>query len=164
MQRYALIGRKLGHSYSPLIHEAFGCESYGLMELEPENLASFLETTAYRGFNVTIPYKKAVMPLCVGISEIARECGSVNTLSRLPDGGEAEQELVVQLRDGIKNDAVLAVVKILPGQDRVQRGDDLVIQDHGADHRLLRLYILGLDPFDLTFSLVHGACFTLLPQ
>ncbi len=86
MQRYALIGRKLGHSYSPLIHEAFGCESYGLIELEPEQLPAFLETTEYRGFNVTIPYKKAVMPLCAEISDAAKECGSVNTLSRLPDG------------------------------------------------------------------------------
>ena len=84
--RYGLLGEHLGHSFSPQIHAVLGCPDYGLYEVEPEKLAEFLETTPLLGMNVTIPYKKAVVPLCSALSPAAKRIGSVNTLRRTPEG------------------------------------------------------------------------------
>lgn len=81
-----LLGRKLGHSWSVPIHEALGCEGYRLIELEPEELAPFLRRADIGGLNVTIPYKRDVMPLCGEIDPAAADIGSVNTIVRGADG------------------------------------------------------------------------------
>ena len=81
-----LLGRKLGHSYSPIIHSSLGNYSYGLFETEPEGLESFLRTGDFHGLNVTIPYKKAVIPYCTQLSDTAARIGAVNTIVRRPDG------------------------------------------------------------------------------
>ena len=81
-----LLGRKLGHSYSPAIHAQLGDYEYALYEKEPEELPDFLQRGDFTGLNVTIPYKKAVVPYCTALSETAQLLGSVNTLLRLPDG------------------------------------------------------------------------------
>ena len=81
-----LLGRKLGHSYSPAIHAMLADYEYRLYEKEPEELAEFLQTEPWQGLNVTIPYKKDVVPFCAELSPLARELGSVNTLVRRPDG------------------------------------------------------------------------------
>ena len=83
---YGLIGRKLGHSWSVPIHKALGCEGYRLIELEPEDLAAFLRRGDIGGLNVTIPYKRDVIPYCDVIDEMAAAIGSVNTLVRRADG------------------------------------------------------------------------------
>jgi len=83
---YGLLGRKLGHSWSVPIHAALGCESYRLIELEPEELPAFLQRKDIGGLNVTIPYKRDVMPLCDVIDPAAQDIGSVNTLVRRADG------------------------------------------------------------------------------
>lgn len=83
---YGLLGRKLGHSWSPPIHTALGCEGYCLMEREPEELEALLSRSDLGGINVTIPYKRDVMPFCDVIDETAKAIGSVNTLVRRPDG------------------------------------------------------------------------------
>lgn len=57
-----------------------------MIELEPEELECFLAQPNIGGLNVTIPYKRDVMPYCDVIDEAARTIGSVNTLSRRPDG------------------------------------------------------------------------------
>lgn len=79
---YGLLGRKLGHSWSAPIHEAFGCKGYRLIELEPEQLGDFLRREDIGGLNVTIPYKREVMAFCDVIDEGAKAIGSVNTLVR----------------------------------------------------------------------------------
>ena len=83
---YGLLGRKLGHSWSVPIHTALGCAGYRLIELEPEELAPFLRREDIGGLNVTIPYKRDVMPLCDVIDPAAEAIGSVNTIVRRPDG------------------------------------------------------------------------------
>ena len=57
-----LLGRKLGHSYSPQIHAQLGTYRYSLFEKEPEELEDFLKHGDFSGLNVTVPYKKAVIP------------------------------------------------------------------------------------------------------
>ena len=83
---YGLLGRKLGHSWSVPIHQALGCPDYRLIELEPDALEAFLRRTDIGGLNVTIPYKRDVMPYCDEIDAAARAIGSVNTIVRRPDG------------------------------------------------------------------------------
>ena len=83
---YGLLGRKLGHSWSVPIHAALGCADYQLIELEPAQLEPFLARRDIGGLNVTIPYKRDVMPFCDVIDPMARAIGSVNTLTRRADG------------------------------------------------------------------------------
>lgn len=85
-KKYGLLGEKLGHSYSPQIHRAFGNTHYALYEKSPEEVAHFLQTGDFAGLNVTIPYKKTVIPFCRELSPAAQAIGSVNTLVRRSDG------------------------------------------------------------------------------
>ena len=80
-----LLGRKLGHSYSPQIHSHLGEYSYTLFEREPEDVERFLKNGDFTAINVTIPYKKTVMPYC-HLTETAKYMGSVNTIVRQQDG------------------------------------------------------------------------------
>ncbi len=77
-----LLGRRLGHSYSPQIHSHLGDYAYALFEKEPEELANFLGSSDYDGLNVTIPYKMAVIPYLDALSPEARKLGAVNTIVR----------------------------------------------------------------------------------
>lgn len=84
--RCGLLGRKLGHSYSPQIHAMLGSYDYQLFEKELEDLESFLKHGNFDGLNVTIPYKKAVIPYCSILSPTAQKLGAVNTIVRREDG------------------------------------------------------------------------------
>ncbi|MCR5295974.1 MAG: hypothetical protein K6E17_01070 [Clostridiales bacterium] len=77
---YGLIGEHLGHSFSAVIHGQIGREPYELLELAPQELETFLRDREFRGINVTIPYKQAVIPCLDEVSETAREIGAVNTI------------------------------------------------------------------------------------
>ncbi len=83
---YGLLGEKLGHSYSPLIHSYFGKYKYELVEKSLEELEDFIRGGDFRGLNVTIPYKKAVIPFLDELSATAEKIGSVNTVIRREDG------------------------------------------------------------------------------
>ena len=86
MMRCGLLGEKLGHSYSPAIHAQLADYAYGLYEVAPEDLPAFLTGGDFDALNVTIPYKKAVIPYCAELSPIAQKLGSVNVLVRRADG------------------------------------------------------------------------------
>ena len=81
-----LLGEKLGHSYSPFIHSLLGDYSYQLFEKQRSELEAFLTQGAFTGINVTIPYKKAVIPYCAELTPQARALGAVNTIICKPDG------------------------------------------------------------------------------
>lgn len=83
---YGLIGEKLAHSFSPSIHKKLGISYYDIIETPREKLEKVLRDEHYKGFNVTIPYKRDVMEYCDYISEEARQIGSVNTVVRLENG------------------------------------------------------------------------------
>ena len=80
---YGLLGKKLGHSYSPEIHEAFGRYSYRLIELREDQLEEFLKSPEIGGLNVTIPYKEAVVKHCRRLTPLAERIGAVNTISNM---------------------------------------------------------------------------------
>lgn len=86
MMKSGLLGRKLGHSYSPQIHEYLGSYSYDLFEREPNEIEDFLRNGDFTGINVTIPYKKDVIPFLDELSPTAVKMGSVNTVVRRKDG------------------------------------------------------------------------------
>ena len=81
-----LLGKKLSHSYSPQIHHLLGDYPYTLYEKEPEELNEFFNSCNFTGLNVTIPYKKDVIPYCSALSEQAAKMGAVNTIVRRADG------------------------------------------------------------------------------
>ena len=80
MMEYGLIGERLDHSYSPLIHRCFGTYDYRLCPLAPEKVPPLLERREFKGLNVTIPYKQTVLPFCDGVSDTVQQVGSANTL------------------------------------------------------------------------------------
>lgn len=88
MKQYGLLGEKLGHSYSKIIHtyvfQALGIEAtYSLLECKKEDLKEYilkLKQGIYSGFNVTIPYKKEIIQYLDEIDDKARRIGSVNTI------------------------------------------------------------------------------------
>ena len=86
LRKFGLLGRKLGHSFSPEIHRQLAAYTepynYGIFEVEPENLEDFVRHGDWAGLNVTIPYKQDVMAFCDEISPEAARIGAVNTLVR----------------------------------------------------------------------------------
>jgi len=83
---FGLLGEKLSHSFSPLIHRQLGEYDYLLYEVSQDKLDSFMTERRFDGINVTIPYKQAVMPYCATLSDEARMIGSVNTIIKDDDG------------------------------------------------------------------------------
>ena len=84
--RCGLLGKKLGHSYSPQIHSYLSDYTYELFEKSPEELEFFLKHGDFSGLNVTMPYKKDVIPYLDELSDRAAELGAVNTIVRRNDG------------------------------------------------------------------------------
>lgn len=88
MNRYGLIGYKLAHSYSPIIHQYLFSKNninatYDLVEVEENELANIIEdlkNNTYQGLNVTIPYKEKIIPFCDILTDAAKKIGAVNTL------------------------------------------------------------------------------------
>jgi shikimate dehydrogenase len=83
---FGLLGRKLGHSWSPRIHALMGSAPYGLFEREPEDVERFLREEPWRGVNVTIPYKQAVIRYLDRLEGDAAQIRAVNTV--VNRGGE----------------------------------------------------------------------------
>ncbi|MHC1773011.1 MAG: shikimate kinase [Flexilinea sp.] len=85
---FGLIGEKLGHSYSKSIHQLLsdGAYLYELFAVPPQEFESFLNTRSFDGLNVTIPYKKTIIPYLADISNEAKKIGSVNTVLVRLDG------------------------------------------------------------------------------
>ena len=78
--KYGLIGEKLGHSFSKIIHEKIADYNYELKEISRENLDSFMIEKDFSCINVTIPYKETVMPYLDYIDSAAERMGAVNTI------------------------------------------------------------------------------------
>ena len=90
--RLGLIGNPLGHSWSQrwfeemFRREGIADATYGLFPLPSlDGLREWVLQESLAGFNVTIPYKEAVIPYLDGLSEEARAIGAVNCV-RVRDG------------------------------------------------------------------------------
>lgn len=91
---YGVIGDPIGHSLSPVLHNA-AFQAWGIpavlmpWRIAPERLADFVAAARLlpvAGACVTIPHKEAVVPLVDKVTPLARAVGAVNTLYW--DGGE----------------------------------------------------------------------------
>lgn len=80
--KFGLLGRTLGHSYSPRIHGALGNDNYELFEREPSQLEEFFNDSNLQGINITIPYKTNALEACAVVDERAERIGCVNTMVR----------------------------------------------------------------------------------
>ncbi len=88
---YGLVGHPLGHSWSPQIHERLGSEPYALHDLAPDEVEPFLRSGAWRGLNVTIPYKRLAAEVADVRSPAVARLGAANTLVR-DEGGRIVAE------------------------------------------------------------------------
>lgn len=78
---FGVLGRTLAHTYSPEIHSLFNSSySYSVIEREPEELDALFSNGVFKGFNVTIPYKKDACARCDELDDASRTTGSVNTV------------------------------------------------------------------------------------
>ena len=77
---YGLIGEKLGHSFSKIIHEKLADYTYTLCPLEKNELHTFMTAKQFKAINVTIPYKQDVVPYCDVLDDAAKRIGVVNTI------------------------------------------------------------------------------------
>ena len=80
--KFGLLGRTLGHSFSPRIHSALGNTNYELFEREPSQLQEFFAHPELQGINITIPYKVNALEACDVVDPRAERIGSVNTMVR----------------------------------------------------------------------------------
>lgn len=81
--KYGLLGRTLGHSVSGEIHRMLGNPDYSLIETDEKGVGKLLRERAFAGLNVTVPYKKTVLPYCDALSETVLKTGAANTLTVL---------------------------------------------------------------------------------
>ena len=84
--QFGLLGRILGHSWSKQIHAVLGITDYSYFEKEPEEVKDFIRNGAWKGINVTIPYKRQAFELADSTSARAQMVGVANTLIKRPDG------------------------------------------------------------------------------
>jgi shikimate dehydrogenase len=86
-----VIGDPIAHSRSPAIHEfwiaALGIAAdYHAHRVAPEDLAGYLANRRadpeWRGCNVTMPHKQAIVPLLDRVDPLAERVGAVNTVVR----------------------------------------------------------------------------------
>ncbi len=83
---YGLLGERLKHSLSPQIHKYLCNYDYSLFEMPEEDVEAFIKKAEFSAINVTIPYKKTVMPYLTRIDDFAKKIGSVNTVKKEKDG------------------------------------------------------------------------------
>jgi len=85
MKTYGLIGKSLGHSFSPGFFKSFfednGIDAcYTLIELDAIGRVKPILDEAYHGLNVTIPYKEEIIPFLDELSPEAKAIEAVNTI------------------------------------------------------------------------------------
>ena len=140
-EKYGLIGKTLVHSYSKEIHEALGRYQYQLFSLAEDEMPDFINARDFRGLNVTIPYKKDVIPLCDEVTDLARGIGAVNTLfwkDSADDQGNAECSGQAGASGGINPEG-----KILVGHNTDYEGFLYAASRAGIDFEGKGVLILG---------------------
>ena len=140
-EKYGLIGKTLVHSYSKEIHESLGRYQYQLFSLAEDEMPDFINARDFRGLNVTIPYKKDVIPLCDEVTDLARGIGAVNTLfwkDSAGDQGNAECSGQAGASGGINPEC-----KILVGHNTDYEGFLYAASRAGIDFEGKGVLILG---------------------
>lgn len=179
-----LLGRKLGHSYSPQIHESLGSYSYTLFEKEPEEIEDFLRHGDFTGINVTVPYKKDVIPFLDELTPAAQKMGAVNTIVRRDgrlighntdcfgfltmvrrSGLKVDGKKVLVLGSGGASNTAVAVLKDLGAQvvviSRTGKNNYTNLHLHADAAVLVNTTPVGMYP-NTDSTPVHLSCFPML--
>ena len=109
MRKFGLIGGALGHSFSPgyfakkFTREGITDARYDAYELgEIAEVEQLLQDPELVGFNVTIPYKRAILTYLTAIDPEAEAIGAVNTVHLTPEGPVGFNTDVTGFRDSLK--------------------------------------------------------------
>lgn len=156
--RYGLIGEKLGHSFSKIIHEQLADYTYDLIPLTREELDIFMQEKQFSALNVTIPYKETVIPYLDEVNEHARKICAVNTIVNrngkltgyntdfygfrymlLNNGIEVKNKKALVLGKGGASKAVIAVLEELGASDIItvyykENPETITYEDCYANH------------------------------
>ncbi len=171
---YGLIGEKLGHSFSKIIHEKLADYKYDLTPLTKEEFPSFMEKRDFKAINVTIPYKEKVIPYLDEIDENAKQIGAVNTIVNTNgklvghntdfsgflymiqnNKVEIRDKKVLVLGNGGASKAVVAVLKSLKAKEiilvgRTLRGNVITYEEcyenHGNGQVIVNATPVGMYP------------------
>lgn len=81
--KVGLIGEKLGHSFSKIIHEQIMDYTYDLIPLNIDEFHLFMNEKSFDAINVTIPYKEKVIPYLDEMDEKAKMIGAVNAIKNV---------------------------------------------------------------------------------
>lgn len=144
---YGLLGEKLGHSFSPQLHNALADYDYRLYPTPPEAVEELFRRREFNGLNVTIPYKQTVIPLCDEVDPRAAAIGAVNTVvnreGRLT-GYNTDIDGLIYLakRAGVEMAGKKVVILGSGGTSRTARAaarelgaaDVVVVSRHGEDN------------------------------
>ena len=143
--KFGLLGAKLGHSLSPQIHQEVFRQlgitaTYELIEVPAEKLSekvTELQKT-YRGLNVTIPHKVAVMEDLDSIASEAKAIGAVNTI--LFKSGRAE---------GFNTD-YFGFARLLEHNDLVPAGKKVCVLGTGGASRAILQCVTDMQAKSIT--------------
>ncbi len=141
MTNYGLLGKQLSHSFSKEIHEHFTNKSYHLIELD--DISSFLESRPFKGINVTIPYKKAVISYLDDISKEAKAIGVVNTIIN------KNNQLI-----GYNTD-YYGIESLLKYNSITVKDKSILILGNGSTSRTIEYYCQQHDALDITIAARH---------
>ncbi len=137
--RYGLIGEKLSHSFSKEIHESIADYQYELCEIARNELASFLQKREFCAINVTMPYKKEVIPYLDVVDNAANELQAVNCIvNRVGKlyGYNTDyfgmRDLILRAKIDVSNKKILIL-----GTGGTSRTSALVCKDLGAKNIIL---------------------------
>ena len=154
MARYGLIGRSLKHSFSQryftdkFTREGRAADRYELFEMA--TIAEFpsllKEAPGLRGLNVTIPYKREVMPLLTHLDPVAAAVGAVNTILVQEDGSttghntdvDGFRETMAPFLDSLrKRDSDIKPRALVLGNGGASRAVAYVLREAGIRFRIV---------------------------
>lgn len=155
--RIGLVGRGIGASLSPVMHETEGRRlgldyRYDLIDfdrlaLEDGDLGAVLAAARERGFrgvNVTYPFKQAIIPLLGGLAGEASAIGAVNTVVFSPDGAEGHNTdcfgFAQSLRQGLGVVPLTRVLQVGAG------GAGAAVAQALAEMGAMQIDIVDVDP------------------
>ncbi len=148
---YGVIADPVGHSYSPIIHNAafhhLGMKRvYVPFRIPEADLSSWLKhcrSLGLRGLSVTIPHKESVISKCNKVESVVRGIGAVNTLVFDEDGtvrgyntdyrAAMDSLLRVLGRDAEKEKCMQGVKALILGAGGVSKAIAFGLTKHGAD-------------------------------
>lgn len=84
---FGVLGKTLTHTYSPMIHNIIDPSyTYSVIERNEDELDELFGSGVFKGFNVTIPYKREAFARCDVVDDASQDTGSVNTVVFGDDG------------------------------------------------------------------------------